>query len=113
MKRMIMFAGILCVLFVTACAGGSPSSAARKFYAAVEKNDTNAMRDVATRETVELMAMYGDKAKGVLTANGKIKRTIEDIDEDTAVVTLIFENGEETELELVKIDGKWKVTIDK
>jgi hypothetical protein len=45
MKRMIMFAGILCVLFVTACAGGSPSSAARKFYAAVEKNDTNAMRN--------------------------------------------------------------------
>ena len=114
MKRMMMLAGVVCVIFIAGCAGsGSPSSVARKFFAAVEKNDIKAMGQVATPETVQMMAMFGEKASGMITAYGKIKSTSEEIDGDTAVVTLIFENGETTDLDLIKIDGKWKVTIDK
>jgi len=113
MKRMMMLAGIVCVVFITGCAGGSPSSAARKFYAAVEKNDAKAMGQVATTETVQMMTLFGEKAQGMMTAYGKIISTTEEIDGDTAVVTLTFENGETQTLDLIKTDGKWKVTIDK
>ena len=113
MKRVVFFALIICVAFITACGGGdSPSSAARKFFNAVEKGDAKAMAEVATPETVQLMAMFGEKAKGMATENGKIKSTTEQIDGDSAVVTLTFDNGETEELTLTKADGKWKVTID-
>jgi len=114
MKRMMVWAGIVCAVFIAGCSiGGSPSSAARRFYAAVEKNDSKAMEQVATAETMQIMSMYGEKAKGMLTGNGKIKSTTEKRDGDTAVVTLTFENGETTDLDLIKTDGKWKVTINK
>jgi ketosteroid isomerase-like protein len=114
MKRAIMLACIVCVVFIAGCSSGdSPSSVARKFYAAVEKNDAKAMGQVATPETVQMMAMFGEKASGMVTAMGKIKSTTEEIDGDTAVVTLTFESGETSDLDLVKIDGKWKVAIDK
>ena len=113
MKRVVFFALIVCVAFITACGGGaSPSSAARKFYDALGKGDTKAMEQVATAETVQLMAMFGDKTKGMVEANGKIKSTTEQIDGDKAVVTLTFENGETEDLTLIKVDGKWKVSID-
>jgi hypothetical protein len=35
----------------------------------------------------------------------------ETIDGDTAVVTVAFENGEEANIDLVKVDGKWKVSM--
>ena len=99
---------------IAACGSSeSPSSAARKFYAAVEKNDAKAMAQVATPETVQMMAMFGEKAAGMVAANGKIKGTTEEIDGDTAVVTLTFENGETENLDLIKVNGKWKVSIDK
>jgi ketosteroid isomerase-like protein len=114
MKRVMILAGIVCVVFIASCGGGdSPSSVARKFYAAVEKNDAKAMGQVATAETVQMMAMFGEKAAGMAAANGKIKRTTEKIDGDTAVVTLVFENGETSNVDLKKVDGKWKVVIDK
>ena len=114
MKRVILLTGIVCLVFIAGCSGNdSPSAAARKFYTAVEKNDTKAMGQVATPETVQMMAMFGEKAAGMVAANGKIKGTTEEIDGDTAVVTLTFENGETENLDLIKVNGKWKVSIDK
>jgi hypothetical protein len=102
------------VVFIVGCSNNnSPSSAARKFYTAIEKNDVKAMEQVATTQTVQTMAMFGEKAKGMLASYGKITGTTEKIDGDTAVVTVTFENGESEDLSLVKDDGKWKVTIDK
>ena len=113
MKRVIMLAGVFCVLFVVGCGGGgSPSSAARKFFDALVKNDVKAMEAVATPETVQLIAMFGEKASGMAAAHGKITKTTEKIDGDTAVVTVTYEDGETEDVDLVKVDGKWKVTID-
>ena len=114
MKRVVFFALIICVAFIASCGSSSdsPSSVARKFFNAVEKGDSKAMAEVATAETVQLMAMFGEKAKGMATENGKIKSTTEQIDGDTAIVTITFENDETEDLTLKKIDGKWKVAID-
>jgi hypothetical protein len=114
MKRVIILAGIVCVVFIASCGGGdNPSSVARKFYTAVEKNDAKAMGQVATPETAQMIAMFGEKASGMVAANRKIKSTTEKIDGDTAVVTLTFENGETSNLDLKKVDGKWKVAMSK
>jgi ketosteroid isomerase-like protein len=113
MKRVTILAGFFCVLFIAGCSSDSPSSVARKFYAAVEKNDAKAMGQVSTAETVQMMSMFSEKAAGMAAANGKIKSTTEKIDGDTAVVTLTFENGETSDLDLKKVNGKWKVAISK
>jgi hypothetical protein len=114
MKRVMMLTGVMCVLFIAGCGGNaSPSDAARKFFAAVEKNDSKAMAKTATPETVQMMAMYGEKAKGEMAAYGKITSITEEIDGDTAVVTVAFENEETLDLDLIKVDGKWKVAFDK
>jgi ABC-type glycerol-3-phosphate transport system substrate-binding protein len=114
MKRMMMLAGIFCAVLIAGCGGSdSPSSAARKFYAAVEKKDAKAMEKVATDETMQMMAMFGEKAAGMAAANGKIKSTTEEINGDTAVVILTFESGETERIDLKKINGKWKVSISK
>jgi hypothetical protein len=113
MKRKIFIVGLVFIILLSSCSGsGSPKTAVQKFYKAVEKNDSKAMAEVATTETVQLIAMFGTKAQGMLAANGKIKTLTEDIDGDTATVNVVFENGEETELDLIKVNGKWKVTID-
>jgi cytochrome oxidase Cu insertion factor (SCO1/SenC/PrrC family) len=116
MKRVVMAASIVCaVFFIVGCGaiGGSPSSAARKFFEAVAKNDVKAMEKVASPEVVQLIGMLGEKSEESLANFGKITGTTEEIDGDTATVTVTFENGEEEEVTLKKIDGKWKVIIEK
>jgi predicted component of type VI protein secretion system len=114
MRRVMMLMGIVCLVFIAGCSSNdSPSAVVRKFYAAVEKNDAKAMGQVATPETVQMMALLGEKGAGMVAAYGKITNTTEEIDGDTAVVTVTFANGETENLDLKKIDGKWKVTIGK
>jgi len=102
------------VFGMVSCGGGSPTAAAKGFVAAVEKGgDAKALEKYATAETAGLIAMFGEKAKTSLAEKGKITNTSEEIDGDTAKVTLTFANGETTDLDLVKVDGKWKVSVKK
>jgi ketosteroid isomerase-like protein len=102
---------VIVTLFAGCSAVVSPKDTVQKFYKAIEENDIKAMSEVATPETVQLMAMFGTKAQGALAENGKIKSLTETIDGDTAVVTVTFENGEEEKVDLIKADEKWKVSI--
>jgi uncharacterized lipoprotein len=114
MEKKNFVVGLVLIVLLAGCSlASSPKAAVQKFYKAVEKNDIKAMADVATPETVQLMAMFGTKVQGMLAANpnGKVNSVTEAIDGDTAVVTVTFENGEETNIDLVKIDGKWKVSM--
>jgi uncharacterized lipoprotein NlpE involved in copper resistance len=114
MKHKIMVLGLVCFFVFVGCGNNdTPSSVARKFYTALQKNDTKALGQVATPETVQTMAMFGEKVQGMMQSYGKITNTTEQIDGDTAVVSVTFENGESGDLTLKKIDGKWKVVIDK
>jgi hypothetical protein len=49
----------------------------------------------------------------MIAKNGKITRTQETIDGDTARVAVSFENAEDQTIDLVKVDGKWKIVIKK
>jgi outer membrane lipoprotein-sorting protein len=112
MKMRTFFFGLTILVLAVGCsAANSPKAAVQKFYEALEKNDTKAMAKVATTETVQLMAVFGTKIQGMVAASGKIKTITETIDGDTAVVTVIFEDEEESDIDLIKVDGKWKVSM--
>jgi hypothetical protein len=101
-------------LGMASCGGGSsPTTAAKAFMAAVEKGDAKAMEKVATKETVTLMGMFGEKASNSMKEYGKITNTSEKIDGDKATVSLSFENGKTEKLTLIKDNGKWLVNISK
>ena len=100
--RTFLFGLTILALMVGCSAASSPTTAVKKFYKAVEKNDAKAMAEVATPETVQLMAMLGTKARDMMTSYGKTK---------SIIVTVTFENGEEKTIDLIKIDGEWKVSM--
>jgi hypothetical protein len=111
MRRTAVLVGVVCFLIAGCSMFESPSSVARKFYAALEKNDTEAIKRYATPDTVRVMAMFGSKMQGYMGTMGKITGVTETIDGDTAVVTVSFESGEQSDLDMIKTDGKWKVNM--
>jgi len=113
MKKMYFVLGLVIIALLVSCGGGSPQSSVQKFFNAVEKNDTKAMSSVATEETVQLITMFGEKAQTSVTQNGKIKSMTQEIDGDKAKVQVTFTNGETSDVDLVKVNGKWLVSLGK
>jgi hypothetical protein len=100
-----------CVYCLHCIYNNTPTSVAYNFYSAVKENDVKIMERLAAPETVQMMAMLGGKASGIIATHGKIKSTDVITDSDTAIVALVFESGEVQDLDLMKIDGSWKITI--
>ncbi|MDR2481248.1 MAG: DUF4878 domain-containing protein [Spirochaetaceae bacterium] len=91
----------------------SPSDVTRQLYMALEKGDAKTIGELMTPEAAQTMAVFSEKMKGVVAAKGGITSAEETIDGDTAMVRTTFKDGSTEVLNLVKIDGKWKVTINK
>jgi hypothetical protein len=98
------------IVLLAGCSGGSPESVTKDFIKATEKNDLKAMSEVATERTVKLMSLFGDRFRARL-AEEKIKTMKETINGDAALVNIIYESGEDDDIDLIKVDGKWKVEI--
>jgi hypothetical protein len=119
MKKHFSFIGLISLLLiigilVIGCSGGgSPTSVVKKLHTAIEKGDAKAIGQLMTPEAAQMMAMMGEKAKGMIATYGGVAKTEETIDGNNAVVKVTYKNGETGDFELIKIDGKWKVTIDK
>jgi len=114
MKKGFLVCGLVIFALLAGCsAAGSPKAAVDKFYKAVEKNDAKAIAEVATPETAQMMTLFGSMAQEQMKKAGKYKIGKETIDGDTAVVTVNYDNGDEDTVDLVKLDGKWKVTMKK
>ena len=114
MKKGYLIGSLILVAFLTSCSlANSPKVAVKKFGKAIEKNDMKALAKVATPETVQLVAMFGSKMQGYAASmsDKKVKNVMEEIDGDTAVVTIIFTDDEKEVFDLVKVNGKWKVDI--
>jgi len=114
MKKIFLIGTLVLVALLAGCSlANSPKATVKKFGKAIEKNDMKALAKVATPETVQLVSMFGSKVQGhaASMSEKKIKKVTEEIDDDTATVTIIFADGEEENFDLVKIDGKWKVDI--
>jgi len=118
MKINFSFIGLIGLLLVTgiviiSCGSGSPTSTVKKLHTAIEKGDSKAIGQLTTPQAEQMMAIMGEKAKGMLTSYGGIEKTEETINDNNAVVKVIYKNGETSNYDLVKVDGEWKVTINK
>jgi ketosteroid isomerase-like protein len=100
-------------LALAACGGPGPSKVARQFFAAIEKGDVGQLPKCATAETVATARVYAEKARGYVAARGGVASTEEAIDGKKAVVTVKFKDGSTEKIDLVKVKGKWKVSIKK
>lgn len=118
MKKTFRLLGVISLMLiigftVISCGGNSPSSVVRQLHTAIEKEDANKVNQLMVPEAASMVVMMMEKLKGGLEEYGKITKTEEEIDGDRAVVYVTYSNGEEDEFVLVKVDGKWKVTIEK
>jgi len=120
MRKHFSFIGVISLLLIigialVSCGGGgsSPTNVVKKLHVAIEKGDAEAISELMTPEAAQMMVLLGEKAKGTISSYGGIEKTEEAINGDTAEVKVTYKNGETSDYELVKIDGKWKVAIDK
>jgi len=90
--------------------GGSPSSVVKRYYSALAKGDAKAIGEVMTAKGAQNLTPFMSKAKDHVTALGKITKIEEDIDGDTGVVEVTFSNGTTEEIDVKKVNGKWKVS---
>jgi hypothetical protein len=95
------------------CGGPGPSKVARRFLAAVEKGDAESVGKYATQETVRTVGTFSEKAKGGVAAKGGVVSAEEAVSGGAAVVTVKFKDGSTEKVDLVKVGGKWKVSIKK
>ena len=110
MKKAIFAVLLVVIVLLASCSvANTPTAVTRAYFDALAKNDMKALAKVTTSETLKNLAQMGDKAHQVVVAYGKLLSISEEIDGDTAIVTVVFEN-EEGEIDLRKINGKWKVS---
>ena len=99
------------LFFLSSCQiFNSPKTTVKKFFDAVQNSDLTAMAEVATPGTVQIFTFAGPILRKTIGPIGRITAT-ETITGDSAVVSVTFENKETIDINLVKIEGKWKVSI--
>ena len=101
------------VMMMTGCAKG-PAGTAQAFLEDLAKGDIEAAKKNATEQTGQLLAMAS--SMGSIPANKEFKFILveEKVDGDKAVVKYKEKaDGEVEEVNLVKVDGKWKVAVAK
>ena len=119
MKRALFLLGLISLigLVIIGCSGGgSPSGVVRQLHTAVEKRDRNAISDIMVSDAYELLFKFYtlDELQEMLAKSGGISKMEENIDKanNTAVVEVTYKNGESDTYDLVKVDGKWKITLE-
>lgn len=113
-KGWILIIGIIfAALSAVGCANDSPTAVAQEFWKALENQNTRAMERVATPEAMAMINAMGDKIQPAIASFGRITNTTEEIDGDSAFVTLTFASGDEQVIDLIRVDGKWRVDAGK
>jgi hypothetical protein len=119
MKKVLSIAGMIGFMLIIGFAviscekKGSPSSVIKQFYAAIEKGNTEEIKRLMAPGEGEVMLMFAEKAKGMVTARGGIKNIEETIDGDKAVVNTTFKDDTVEDLNLINVDGEWRITLEK
>jgi hypothetical protein len=111
MKKVTLVLGLAMLVLLAGCSK-SPTAVTKDFIKAVQKNDMSGITSNTAAEAVGFMSMAAGELRNQM-GSGKYTILKEEIDGDTAVVTVKFDNDEEETFHLIKIDGKWKMTLSK
>ena len=116
---LIRFIGI--VLFygfaVLSCnkIGNNPKSIIRQYLTAIDNIDEKTIIDLLSpnysKNIIEFIDIEG--AKKIINDLGGINNIEENIIGNFAIVKITFENNLKDEIDLIKIDGKWKISSEK
>jgi hypothetical protein len=119
MKNGLLKTGtFLMICFLFACSGNSPKSVAENFLKAMNKMDFDGAKKYGTEDTNKMLDMLSGFAKmmpdSAKKEDVKMEITSEKIEGDKATYTYKEEgkDGDQT-INLVKVDGKWKVAMSK
>jgi len=94
------------------CAGGgSPSSVVRQLHTAIEQGDNKTITDLTVSEAAGVIIKMMQTLQQTYADTGGIAKTEQTINGDTASVKVTYKNGDSDNYDLIKVDGKWKVTV--
>jgi len=112
----ISFIGLMLILGMTliGCGGrGSPSTVVRQLHTAVERGDNSRISELMTAEAAGLALKMLPDLQRAYADSGGIARVEETITGNTAQVRVTYRNGDTDVYDLVRVDGRWRVTITK
>ena len=106
------------LILIYSCTGGdSPKSVAENFLKAMNQYDFETAKKYGTEDTGKLLDMMSGFSKMMPDSarnEEKYEMTGENIEGEKATVTYKIEGRDENgKLELVKVNGKWKVAMSK
>ena len=101
------------VLAMASCGGDSPSAVARKAITAIEKADQRGINNTFTPDAAAMIGSMLEKAQGQMKEKGGVAKTEETINGDKATVKVTYNDGSTDDITLFKVDGKWKVGMEK
>ena len=121
--KAFLILGFVSFAFFASCSNDNdPEAVAKKFLDHVNKGEFKEAKEYCDEQTASLIGMMesmaGDKTKELKDADVKTEIVSSEVKEDKATVKYKSTGGKsgnsaEQTLNLVKVDGKWKVTIDK
>jgi hypothetical protein len=101
------------LIFVGCPGRGSPSNVVRQLHAAVDRGDTGRISELMTADAAGITLKMLDYFQESYAESGGIARMEETVTGNTAVVHVTYRNGETDTYDLVRVDGRWLVTIAK
>jgi len=103
----------LLVLFMASCSSNAPKDVTKNFLEALAKgkiDDAKKYASAPTAKFLEKIATIPGASEQMKQPDFKFTFVKESIEGDKATVTYKDQKGEEEDVELIKEDGKWKVT---
>ncbi|MDO4228307.1 MAG: DUF4878 domain-containing protein [Capnocytophaga sp.] len=116
MKKILFIVMFFVAFLITSCSSNSPKAVAEKFITAMENGDFEEAKKYADDSMGQLLGMLGGLEKDLQKEKEKKKITITRAEEDGDKAKVFYKvEGEEKEkdIDLKKVDGKWKVTFNK
>lgn len=119
MKKFLLFV-LVSVLFVSC--GDNPEKVAEKFLVELNNENFEEAKKYADEKTIKIVDVIKSVSAIDKTESSKkakkpvieiLRHEIDKSDKNKAKVFYTEDKGEEKTLDLVKIDGKWKVSLDK
>lgn len=122
-KKLMMLVAFVSFGVLTSCSGDNPEGVAEKFLNHVNKGEFEEAKKYCDKKTGELIGMMASMAGGkeaeLKDKDIKAEIVSSEIKEDKATVKYKTvgkdapADSKEQSIDLIKEDGKWKVTIDK
>ncbi len=122
MRKLFLFLAFMSMSLMVSCSGGGPEGAAKKFLKHTNKGEFEEAKKYCDERTAGLLSMAqsmaGDRIQEMKDRDIDIDILSSEVNEegDKALVKYQVKEGEqvaEKELDMVKVDGEWKASMNK